>query len=207
MTCKKQNFDYIIKRNDTFPPILYNLPECEEINLDQQEISVTASMWSNSNLAFELNDTNINIKLKNNYNISTVSVDDYILIKKNNFFEYFKVVSINSDELEVLRAQLGSVARNWQKSNQIKIIKIFDIEAEKQILYNDSINLNGQTENIVSSQNLIYNWADGDTSSPGEYFLEFKVSKIKNGVVEWTKKFPGKEEGIKVQIIDNNLEI
>lgn len=207
MSCKQEDFDYIIKRNDTFPPISYVVPDCEGIDLSQEGLSVQVSMWANSNLASSLGSADTNIKFKNNYNISCVEINNHIIVKKYNSFEYLKVVSVNYDSIEVLRAQLGSSARVWEKSNQLKIIKLFDVEGEKKISYNDSINLNGEKENNVSLQELIYNWGESDTSKPGEYFLEFKLIKNNGSTIEWSKKFPSKKEGIKIQIVDNNLEV
>jgi len=207
MSCKNQNFDYIIKKNDTLPSILYKISNCENIDLNQNNLIIKANMWANSSLANAISSTETNIKLKNNYNISAASVEDYILIKKHNYFEYLKVESISDDDIYVSRGQLSSTPRNWGKYTQIKIIKIVDVECEKEITYNEAINLNGEKENIVSQQNLIYNWFAGDTSNPGEYFLEFEVTKNNGGITEWTKKFPSEKEGIKIQIIDNNLEI
>lgn len=207
MNCKKENFDYLIKKSDTFPPISYIIPDCEGINLDQDNLVVEVNMWANSNLANSLSQTDTNIKFKKNYNITCVEVNNYILLKKYNSFEYLKVISVNHDTIEVTRGELGSAIRAWEKGNQLKIIKLFGIEGEKKILYNNYINLKGESENTVSGQELIYNWAEEDTSNPGEYFLEFKLIKKNNNLIEWTKKFPSEKDGIRLQIVDNSIEI
>lgn len=205
MTCGNKQFDFTIKRGDTAPPIVYNILGCENIDISSSNILVTVSMWANSNLAYKINSTDTEIKFKNNYNITAADIDNYILLKKYNSFEYLKILSVDYDLITVSRSELSSVARDWDKGVELKIIKFLDVEGEKEVLYNESMNLNGELQSIISAQNLVYRWNDNDTVKPGEYFMEFKASNIDPPA--WTRKFPTSEEGVKIQIIDNNLEI
>lgn len=207
MICNNQQYDLIIKRGDTKPPVVYVMPDCDDIDLSDEAIQITVSMWSKANLSSKISSLDTNIKFKNNYNITSVSLDNYILLKKYNSFEYIKVIEVNHDSIIVTRAELSSDSRDWEKGSDLKIIKLLDVEGDKEILYNDIIDLNGQTQKMVSARRLIYNWVEGDTVKPGDYFMEFKVSKFDGPSLLWSRKFPLVEEGIKIQITDDNLEI
>jgi len=207
MACKNEVFDYIIKKNDTKPDIIYTIKECDNIDLEEEGLIVTASMWANSNLKNKILADSTYLELKNNYNLESIQENNLILIKKYNFFEYLEVSSLDYNKVNINRAQAGSSSRVGEKGNEIKIIKFLELEATKDIQYNTKIELNGETSNVKSMQNLIYEWKENQTSSPGEFFIEFKISKILNGEILWTKKFPSEKEGISIKITNNNVEI
>ncbi len=206
MGCTTPNYDYTIKKNDTKPFIKYTIESCDDTDLTEENLIITASMWADSNLKNKITTTDNYFELKNNYNLEAIKEEDYILIKKFNSSEYMLVESIDETKINIQRAQLDSNAQNWSKNNEIKIIKFYEVEAEVDIEYNTSLNVNGEEETSASSQNLVYKWRDGDTSSPGVFFLEFKVSKIDGDQVLWTKKLPSHKEGISIKITNDSLE-
>jgi uncharacterized membrane protein len=207
MGCTKPNFDYTIKKNDTKPFIKYLIEKCEDIDLSEENLIITASMWADSTLKNKLTNIDEYLELKNNYNLEAVKQGDYILIKKFNTSEHVIVSSIEETKINIQRAQLDSTAQNWIKGNEIKIIKFYEVEAEKEIEYNTSLNVKGEEETLPSSQNLIYKWQEGDTSSSGVFFLEFKVSKVDGEETLWIKKIPSHKEGISIKITNDSLEI
>jgi hypothetical protein len=207
MDCKEKYFDYIIKKNDTMPYIKYNIKGCDELDLSEDGISVTASMWSTSSLKNKINEDETFLMFKNNYNLEAVEEGDYILIKKLNKSEHTLCEEVYDNGVRVQRAQLSSEATSFGRGDKIQIIKFYEVEAEKEIEYNNSIDLNGKEKEEVSSQNLVYKWREGNTSSPGEFFLEFKVSKIVEDEIIWTKKYPSTKEGISIKITNDSIEI
>jgi hypothetical protein len=207
MDCKEKYFDYIIKKNDTMPYIKYNVKGCDEIDLNEEGINITASMWSNSSLKNKINENETFLIFKNNYNLESVKEGEYILIKKFNKSEHMLCEEVYDNGIRVQRAQLSSEAISFGRGDKIQIIKFYEVEAEKEIEYNNSIDLNGKEKEEVSSQNLVYKWREGDTSSPGEFFLEFKVSKIIEDEIIWTKKYPSTKEGISIKITNDSIEI
>jgi hypothetical protein len=207
MGCTEPNFDYTIKKNDTKPFIKYLIEKCEDIDLSEENLIITASMWADSTLKNKLTNIDEYLELKNNYNLESVKQGDYILIKKFNTSEHIVVSSIEETKINIQRAQLDSIAQNWVKGNEIKIIKFYEVEAEKEIEYNTTLNVKGEEETLPSSQSLVYKWQDGDTSSSGVFFLEFKVSKIDGAETLWTKKIPSNKEGISIKITNDSLEI
>jgi hypothetical protein len=207
MACDKENFDYIIKKNDTRPYVKYSMQDCEDIDLSEDDLFISVNMWANSNIKNKLSETDDYLELKNNYNLETIKVDDYILIKKFGSSEHFQVTSISDTKVYIQRGQLNSVAQSWARGSEIKIIKLYEVEAEKEIEYNTTLNIKGEEETVASSQNLLYKWSEGDTSSSGMFFLEFKVSKVDGEETLWTKKVPSNKEGISIKITNNSLEV
>jgi len=108
------------------------------------------------------------------------------------------------------RAQLGTAALNWKKGTVVKMIRFINSPATKELVNSTSLNMQGDEETTLAESYLIYNWLDDfDTSLPGDYLLEFKVTKINSETsnVEWTRKYPSEKEGISVKILDGNLEV
>jgi hypothetical protein len=207
MSCKEKYFDYIIKKNDTMPYIRYNLKGCDELDINDEEIFVSASMWSISFLKNKISDNETFLAFKNNYNLESIKEGNYLLAKKINKSENMLVIETTDEGVFVQRAELGSLATNFNRGDKINIIKFYEVEAEKEIEYNDYIDLKGEKKEKVSSQNLLYRLREGDTSFPGEYFLEFKISKINEHGTIWTRKYPSHKEGISIKITNDTLEI
>lgn len=207
MDCKEKYFDYVIKKNDTMPYIKYNIKGCDEFDLSEEGIQVYASMWAASSLKNKIKEDETFLMFKNNYNLEAANVGDYILIKKLNKSEHALCTEIYDNGIIVQRGQLNSTASNFNRGDKFCVIKFYEVEAEKEIEYNNSINLNGEEKEEVSSQNLVYKWREGDTSSPGEFFLEFKVSKVVGEEIVWTKKYPSNKEGISIKITNDSIEI
>jgi hypothetical protein len=69
--------------------------------------------------------------------------------------------------------------------------------------------MQGEEETSLAESYLVYDWLDSDTSHPGDYLFEFKVTKMnpETQVIEWTRKYPAEKEGISVKILDGNLEV
>lgn len=207
MSCTESNFDYIIKKNDTKPFIKYKIQDCDDTDLTEDNLVVTASMWASSTLKNKIKINDTTLELKNNYNLEAVSSGDYLLVKKFNFSENMLVASLDNTLIAVERAQLGSDAIDFDRGNQIKIIKFYEVEAEKELEYNTQLNINGEQTSELSSQSLVYTWSEGDTSSPGIFFLEFKVSKVVGSETLWTKKYPSNKEGISIKITNDSIEV
>jgi hypothetical protein len=207
MDCKEKHFDYVIKKNDTMPYIKYSLKGCDELDVSEENIFVFASMWAPTSLKNKILESETFLVFKNNYNLEAANIEDYLLVKKVNKFEYMTVTEATEKGVFVQRSQLESSASNFNKGDKVNIIKFYEVEAEKEIEYNMYIDINGDQKEEVSSQSLVYKLKESDTYSPGEFFFEFKVSKIVDGEVIWVKKYPSNKEGISIKITNDTIEI
>jgi hypothetical protein len=168
-------------------------------------------MWSNAKLKKDINTLQQEILFANNTGFETVAVGSNLLLKASNSYETLVVTSVDSyyNTLTVNRAQLGTNALNWKKGTVVKIIKFINSPATKELVNSTSLNMQGEEETTLAESYLVYNWLESDTSLPGDYLFEFKVTKTNpdTQVVEWSRKYPAEKEGIFVKTLDGNLEV
>jgi hypothetical protein len=213
MACNNNNnYEFLIKRNDTSPSLRYKIFDCDSSPIDlTEDYTLEASMWSNAKLKKDLDTVNQEILFANNIGFETVSVGTNLLLKTSNSYETLVVTAVDSynNTITVDRAQLGTDALNWKKGTVIKIIKFINSPATKELVNSTSLNMQGEEETSLAESYLVYDWLDSDTSLPGDYLFEFKVTKKnpETQVVEWTRKYPAEKEGISVKILDGNLEV
>lgn len=212
MACNNNNYEFLIKRNDTSPSLKYKIFDCDSSPIDlTEDYTIEASMWSNAKLKKDINTVQQEILFANNVGFDTVWVGGNLLLKTSNSYETLTVTAVDSynNSITVDRAQLGTAALNWKKGTVVKMIRFINSPATKELVNSTSLNMEGDEETTLAESYLIYNWLDDfDTSLPGDYLLEFKVTKINSDTsVEWTRKYPSEKEGISVKILDGNLEV
>ena len=213
MACNNNNYEFLIKRNDTSPSLKYKIFDCDSSPIDLTgDYTIEASMWSNAKLKKDIDVSQQEILFANNVGFDTVWVGGNLLLKTSNSYETLTVTAIDSynNSITVDRAQLGTAALNWKKGTVVKMIRFINSPATKELVNSTSLNMQGDEETTLAESYLIYNWLDDfDTSLPGDYLLEFKVTKINSETsnVEWTRKYPSEKEGISVKILDGNLEV
>ncbi len=212
MACNNNNYEFLIKRNDTSPSLRYKIFDCDSSPIDlTEDYTIEASMWSNAKLKKDINTLQQEILFANNTGFETVTVGSNLLLKASNSYETLVVTSVDSyyNTLTVNRAQLGTNALNWKKGTVVKIIKFINSPATKELVNSTSLNMQGEEETTLAESYLVYNWIESDTSLPGDYLFEFKVTKTnpETQVVEWSRKYPAEKEGIFVKTLDGNLEV
>ena len=177
MPCNNNNFEFIIKKNDTNPPLRYKIFDCDSNPVDLEgDFLVEASMWSNAKIKKDIDDAQQDISFADNVGFETASIGSNLLLKTSNRYELMTVEDVDDINkiIYAQRAQLNSVASVWKKGSPIKIIKFLNFPATKELEYSDGIDINGEKTTSLSGSYLVYNWNGLDTSTPGEYFFEFK---------------------------------
>ena len=212
MACNNNNYEFMIKRNDTSPPLRYKIFDCDSSPIDlTEDYVIEASMWSNAKLKKDIDTAQEEISFASNTGFNTVGVGSNLLLKTSNSHETLAVTAVDSynNILTVNRGQLGTDPLNWRKGSVVKIIKFINSPATKELVNSTSLNMQGDEETTLSESYLVYNWLDSDTALPGDYLFEFKVTKINHdtSATEWTRKYPSDQEGITVKILDGNLEV
>lgn len=202
--------DFCIKRLDTYPSLKVSI-ECEQgIDFSDPDLMLTYSMWSNSKIKNAITEIEEYISFADNIGFKKVDVGDKIVFVDPRNTEICVVTGFNEENktIQILRAQEGTTARSWTKGNVVKIFRVSNELGSIEVETDDILQIDGTIkENQVINNYLIAPWSENSTKIAGCYWLEFRLEKINNEEILWTKKFPSSKEGFLIKIIESSSPI
>lgn len=200
--------DLCIKRNDTRPAFKMSVSDCDgAIDLTDENLLLEASMWFDSKLKSNIDNLTMNIQFADNIGFERILVGDLIVVNHPRSPEKMAVVSIDEagKSVEVARAQEGTIAQSWEKGTSLKVFRFVDEQAQIESLFEEVTDLDGSVSEQLTDTFFVFNWTPSQTSMPGCYWIEFKLTKVTPGpggeTVDWTKRFPT-SAGWLVNVID-----
>lgn len=200
--------DFCIKRNDTRPVFKMAISDCEgAIDLTEDGLILEASMWFNAKLKSNLDDSNTTIQFADNLGFNQILVGDTIVTGRPRNPEKMVVIAINESEksIDVERGQYGTIAQSWDRGTDLKVFRFIDEPAEIESLFEETTSLEGVVSEELVETFFVFNWTSEQTSMPGCYWIEFKLTKISSApgveATDWVKRFP-MSEGWMISVID-----
>lgn len=199
--------DLCIKRHDTRPAFKISISDCDGVvNLTDENLALEASMWFDAKLKSALDGSSTTFQFADNIGFDQVMVGDLIVTGRSRNPERMLVTSVDeaAKSVTVLRGHDGTTPQPWVRGTVLNIFRFMDQLANIESYYEDVTGVDGSIVNELTDTMLVYNWTAPQTSMPGCYWLEFKLSMIspETGDVEWTKRMPLAAEGFIVNIID-----
>ncbi len=201
--------DFCIKRNDTKPSFKIAVSDCDGVvDLTDENLVLEASMWLESKLKANIDNSATTIQFADNIGFDQVSVGDIVIAASPRNSEKMLILSIDetAKSITVQRGySLPPSAQPWQKGTALKIFKFLDEPAEIESVFEDVTQIDGSVQNELVETFMVFNWQNNQTNLAGCYLLEFKLIMISGlGDVVWTKRTPMSENGFLINIIDSS---
>lgn len=200
--------DICIKRHDTRPSFRVAVSDCDgAIDLTDENLALEASMWFESKLKSQINDSANVIFFADNIGFNQVLVGDVIVMDRARNPEKMLVTGIDevAKSVVVERAHGDTTASPWPKGNSLKVFRFTDAPAEIESVFSDVAQIDGVVSNELVDTFLVFNWSGNQTALSGCYRMEFKLAMISpsTGELEWTKRFPLNSHGFVINVVDS----
>lgn len=229
--------DFVIKRHDTYPAFKVSAEDCDgAIDLTDENLVLEASIWATAKLKAAITTDDTYFALADNVGFNQMMVGDVIVMEQVRRPEHMLVEAFDETNkfVQVQRGYNGTPITTWKKGAKLKIFRTMGGAAEIQTVLEDVQQEDGTVlEDQLTETLLVYNWAALDTCTPGCYWLEFKLLKMEDGVleimstpsvtpsftpdlstddfgcvlgdgVEWARTFPVGKQGFLIKIIDSS---
>ena len=198
--------DFTIKRRDTYPAFKVAVSDCDgPLDLTDENLSVSVSIWGNTKLKLEIDDAETEIAFADNIGFNQLIVGDVIIMDRVRDAEKMLVESFDevAFTITVERGYDGTVASGWDKGAKLKFFRAIDVDATLETVVEDVEQLDGSvlTDQVMESY-LVYEWSEEDTSAPGCFWLQFKLTNSDEG---WVRRFPESSEGFLIKINDATI--
>lgn len=198
--------DFTIKRNDTFPAFKVAVTDCDgPLDLTNESLSVTVSFWGKSKLKTAIDESDDIIAFADNIGFDQLMVGDIIIMDRVRDTEKMLVLSFNEADftINVERGYDSTTSSSWPKGNKLRFFRAIDVDGALETVTEDVEQLDGTilSDQIIESY-LIYEWTANDTSSPGCFWLQFKLT---NADDNWVRRFPESSEGFLIKIYDSTV--
>lgn len=198
---KNQCPDFSIKRNDTFPFFKVAVTDCDgALDLTDENLSVTASIWGKAKLKASIDDSVTTIAFADNIGFDQIAVGDIIIMNRVRNTEKMLVESFDEDlhTITVERGYDGSSPSAWSKGDELVFFRQIDENASIETVLENVEQLDGTVlEDQLVESYLVYEWKDVDTTNPGCFWLQFKLT---NSNENWTRRFPESSDGFLIKI-------
>ena len=200
--------NFCIKRYDTQPSFKISVEDCGGvIDFTDEDLVLEANMWAKAKLKINISESDDYLSFADNIGFFQVMQNDIIVIDKTRTIEHMLVIGFDesNNKIEVQRGYNGTVAQSWKKGSSVRILRLMDSPAQIESVYEDVLQPSDGTvlQNQLSQTLFVYNWQENSTNLPGCYWFEFKLIKMSNSSVEWTRRFPSSDEGFLIRIIDS----
>jgi len=195
--------DFSIKRNDTFPFFKVAVSDCDgPLDLTDENLTVTASIWGKTKLKSAIDDSTTTIAFADNIGFDQIAVGDVIYMDRVRNTEKMAVESFDEEAytITVERGYDGTTPSAWDKGDKLTFFRKVDEPASIETVLEDIEQLDGTilTDQLVESY-LVYEWDESDTTNPGCYWLQFKLT---NSDDNWVRRFPETSDGFLIKIYD-----
>lgn len=229
--------DYIVRRNDSRPPVRLSLSTCDgPLDLTEEGLLVEANMWALARLKRDVTSEGTIIEFADRVGFYQVRPSDVIVVDHVRGPEHLLVDCIDEEnyQVHVIRGHHATTAKSIKKGTYLRIFKFMDSSASIDLTKGPVIQEDGTVKkDQLLDTSLIYDWKSGDTCMPGCYYFEFKVMKLKEAAdpedsvnypstcsyavpfncgfgeqIEWIRRFPSSGEGLLVRVEDSpTLEV
>lgn len=195
--------DFQIKRHDTMPPFKVAV-EDENGPIDLTDLVLEANMWVNAKLKKDILAIDTELQFADNIGFDHILVNDIIVADRVRSPEYMLITGFDEIDkiVQVQRAYNGTTAQPWKKGTKLKVFRFINAPATTEMVFEDTLNVDGTTTNDLSESLLVYEWQPNDTCVPGCFSFEFKLMKTGGTIpsvtpvcsigdnVEWVRRFP-----------------
>jgi hypothetical protein len=194
--------DFSIKKGDTYPFFKVSVSDCDgPLDLTDDDLSATASMWGKARLKTAINDTTTTLSFADNIGFTQIKAGDIIVMDRVRSPEKMLVVSFDETNytITVDRGYSSTTAVSWAKGSKLKFFRFIDSDAALETVLEDIEQLDGTIlKDQLMESRLVYDWVSGDTDSPGCFWMQFKLT---NGT--WIRSFPETSEGFLIKVYDS----
>lgn len=138
-------------------------------------------MWATAKLKAAITEDDTYFALADGIGFEQAMVGDIIVMDRVRLPEYMLVTGFdeNNKLIQVQRGYRGTDPCAWKKGNKLRIFRMMNVPARKQMDYEDYDNPDGTTDrDMLVKSSLVYDWQPEDTCLPGCYWLEFIVMKM-----------------------------
>lgn len=199
--------DLCIKRHDTNPPFRVSMTGCDgPVDLTGGTYAVEASMWFDAKLKSAVTDSSTDLAFADGIGFDSVLVGDIVVTSGSRSPERMLVTGVDESArtVQVSRGQDSTSARAWDRGTALKVFRFADQPAKAESVMDSVDNMDGTSSEVLSDTMLSYQWASGQTSMPGCYWLEFKILKVADdSSVEWVQRVPLSADGFMIRIVDS----
>jgi hypothetical protein len=144
-------------------------------------------MWADAKIRWPIQKDSTELALADNIGYDQILVGDIIVVDRVRSTEYMLVVGFDEGNrlVKVSRGYNASVPSAWPKGQRIKIFRVMNGQAEIE-LHRDDIRKEDGTldKNRLVDSYLVYEWTPNSTCVPGCYWLEFKLLKMGDIIVD-----------------------
>jgi hypothetical protein len=187
--------DFTIRRHDTKPYFKVKVEDCDG-PLNLTDLVVEASMWAKGKLKTAINQQHTVIGLADNIGFVQIMVGDVILMDQARLPE--KMLVIGFDEVNKLvhvqRGYHGTPIQNWKRGASFRIMKFTNATASSEMIYQDILEIDGTTtKDVLTDSFFVYQWRPEDTCLAGCYYMEFKLMKMAELLVNIQQTVPSNQ--------------
>lgn len=178
--------DFTIKRHDTEPPFALSVSDCNG-PLDLTDTVAEVSMWAKARLKLAITNSSTTISLADGIGFEQAMVGDVILVSRARSPEQMLIIGFDevNKTITVQRGYGGTTAAAAIKGTAIRIFRFLNEVAETEMAAEDIEQLDGTTNvGVVTSSQILYHWRPENTCLAGCYWLEVKLLKIKQELLE-----------------------
>lgn len=196
--------DLCIKRHDTNPHFRVSMTGCDgPVDLTEGTYSVEASMWFDAKLKAAVTDSSTDIAFADGIGFDSVMAGDVVVTSGSRTPERMTVTGVD-ESARTVQVSRGQDARAWDRGTSLKVFRFADQAASAESVVDSVDNMDGTASEVLSDTVLTYQWASGQTSMPGCYWLEFKILKMADeSTVEWVQRVPLSADGFVIRIVDS----
>ena len=219
--------DMVLKRYDVRPAFVLSITDCNG-PLDTTNSVVEVSMWANGKLKKQLAASDSTFSLADNIGFDQSYPGDIIVMDRVRNPEMMLVVGHdeNAKTIQVVRGYHGTTPGEYKRGTKLKMFRILNGVGRAEMVYEDIDQLDGTSERVLTDSQLIYEWRSTDTCLPGCYYLEIKLLKMLDVVVnppepslisgasitqcslgygvDWVRRFPVDAPGFLIKIVETS---
>ena len=151
-------------------------------------------MWADSKLKADIAFDDTSLALADNIGFEQVMVGDTILVDHPRSPEQMTVTGFDeaAQTITVERGASSTTASAWKKGTRLRLFRIRNGTGTIVSDLQDLLQEDGTTKtDQLTATYLTYDWQADDTTMPGCFWLEFKLTKLTELLtVEWVRRFP-----------------